>query len=95
MLTERIMDAYAAAGDIRVRITLMPDWLRVSFADNGAEYVIDKRRDTSMSARIILGSVDDFHTEWHAGESVYCMDFLYEDYVDIKAFLLRSKEAVG
>ena len=67
MLTERIEDAYAGAGDIRVRITLMPDWLRVSFSDDGAEYVIDKRRDTSMSARIILGSVDDFHTEYHGG----------------------------
>ena len=54
MLTERIMDAYSASGDIRVRITLMPEWLRVSFSDNGAEYFIDKRRDTSMSARMIL-----------------------------------------
>ncbi len=95
MLTERIMDAYSAAGDIRVRITLMPDWLRVAFSDSGAEYAIDKRRDTSMSARIILGSVDDFHTEYRGGKPVYCMDFLYDDYLDIKGFLLKSKEAVG
>ena len=38
MLTERIMDAYSAAGNIRVRITLMPEWLRISFSDDGAEY---------------------------------------------------------
>ena len=95
MLTERIEDAYAGAGDIRVRIMLMPDWLRVSFSDDGAEYVNDKRRDTSMSARIILGSVDDFHTEYHGGRPVYCMDFLYDDYLDIKDFLLKSKESTA
>ncbi|MBQ9057601.1 MAG: AMP-binding protein [Atopobiaceae bacterium] len=90
MLTERIMDAYSGAGDIHVKLTLMPDWLRVSFSDDGVEYVIDKRRDTSMSAKIILGSVDDFHTEWRDGKPIYCMDFLYDDYLDIKAFLLKS-----
>lgn len=93
MLTERIMDAYSAVGDIRVGVTLMPEWLRVWFSDDGAEYVIDKRRDTSMSARIILGSVDDFHTEYRNGKPVYCMDFLYSDYLDIKGFLVRNKEA--
>jgi fatty-acyl-CoA synthase len=71
----------------------MADWLRISFTDDGAEYVIDKRRDTSMSARIILGSVDDFHTEWKDGKPVYCMDFLYDEYLDVKGYLLRSKEA--
>jgi fatty-acyl-CoA synthase len=93
MLTERIMDAYSGVGDIHVSIALMADWLRISFTDDGAEYVIDKRRDTSMSARIILGSVDDFHTEWKDGKPVYCMDFLYDEYLDVKGYLLRSKEA--
>lgn len=90
MLTERIMDAYSGAGDIRVRTILMPDWLRVAFADDGAEYVIDKRRDSSMSAKIILGSVDDFHTEWRDGKPIYCMDFLYDEYLDVKSFLLKG-----
>ncbi len=94
MLTERIMDAYSGAGDIHVKLTLMPDWLRVSFSDSGAEYVIDKRRDTSMSAKIILGSVDDFHTEWREGKPIYCMDFLYDEYLDIQSFLLKSREAL-
>jgi len=67
MLIERIMYAYSGAGDIHVRIALMPEWLRVSFSDNGAEYAVDKRRDTSTSARIILGSVDNFHTERREG----------------------------
>ena len=94
MLTERIMDAYSAAGDIRVRVALMPEWLRVAFSDSGAEYVIDKRRDTSMSANIILRAVDNIHTEYRRGKPTYCMDFLYEGYVDIKAFLLKNKETV-
>ena len=93
MLIERIMYAYSGAGDIRVRIALMPEWLRVSFSDDGAEYVIDKRRDTSASARIILGSVDNFHTERHGGKPEYCMDFLYDGDLDVKGFLVKDKEA--
>lgn len=91
MLTERITDAYSAAGNIRVRITLMPEWLRVSFSDDGAEYFIDKRRDTSMSAKIILRAVSDFHTDYPEGKPVYCMDFLYENEFSIQEFLLKSK----
>ena len=93
MLIERIMYAYSGAGDIRVRIALMPEWLRVSFSDDGAEYVIDKRADTSTSARIILGSVDNFHTERREGRPEYCMDFLYGDDMNVKDVLLRDKEA--
>ena len=93
MLIERIMYAYSGAGDIRVRIALMPEWLRVSFSDDGSEYFIDKRRDTSTSARIILGSVDNFHTERRGGKPEYCMDFLYDGDLDVKGFLLRDKEA--
>lgn len=92
MLTERIMDAYSAAGNIRVRITLMPEWLRVSFSDDGVEYFIDKRRDTSMSARIILKAVSDFHTDYPNGKPVYCMDFLYENDFSIRSFLMNRKE---
>ena len=92
MLTERIMDAYSAAGNIRVRITLMPEWLRISFSDDGAEYFIDKRRDTSMSAKIILKAVSDFHTDYPNGKPVYCMDFLYENEFSIQDFLMKSKE---
>ncbi len=91
MLTERITDAYSAVGNIRVKITLMPEWLRVSFSDTGAEYFIDKRRDTSMSARIILKAVNDFHTDYPDGKPVYCMDFLYENEFSIREFLLKSK----
>ena len=91
MLTERIMDAYSAAGNIRVRITLMPEWLRVSFSDNGTEYFIDKRLDTSMSAKMILKAVSDFHTDYPDGKPVYCMDFLYEQEINIQEFLMKSK----
>ena len=92
MLTERIMDAYSASGNIRVRITLMPEWLRISFSDDGAEYFVDKRRDTSMSAKIILKAVNDFHTDYPGGKPVYCMDFLYENEFSIQEFLMKSKE---
>ena len=92
MLTERIMDAYSAAGEIRVKITLMPEWMRVAFSDQGAEYFIDKRRDTSMSAKIILKAVSDFHTDYPEGRPVYCMDFLYENEVNIQEFLMKNEE---
>ena len=93
MLIERIMYAYSGAGDIRVRVALMPEWLRVAFSDDGAEYVIDKRKDPSTSARIILGSVDNFHTEKRGGRPEYCMDFLYDGDLDVRGFLLEEKEA--
>ena len=92
MLIERIMYAYSGAGDIRMRIALMSEWLRVSFSDDGAEYVIDKRKDSSTSARIILGSVDNFHTERREGKPEYCMDFLYDGDLDVKSILVRDKE---
>ena len=92
MLTERIMDAYSAAGNIRLRITLMPEWLRISFSDSGAEYFLDKRRDTSMSAKIILKAVSDFHTDYLDGKPVYCMDFLYEQDINIQEYLMRNSK---
>ena len=91
MLIERIMDAYSAAGNIRLKITLMPEWLRISFSDNGAEYFIDKRRDTSMSAKIILKAVSNFHTDYPDGKPVYCMDFLYEQDINIEEYLMRNR----
>lgn len=92
MLIERIMYAYSGAGDIHIRIALMPEVLRVSFSDDGAEYVIDKRKESSTSARIILGLVDNFHTERRDGRPEYCMDFLYDGELTVKDVLLREKE---
>ena len=46
-----------------------------------------------MSARMILYAVSDFHTDYHDGKPVYCMDFQYETDVDIREFLMRSKQA--
>ena len=95
MLTKRIMDAYSAAGDIRVKLTLMPEWLRISFSDDGAEYYIDKRQDTSMSARMILKAVSNFYTDYPSGKPVYCLDFLYENDFSIRDFLMKSKEEIN
>ncbi len=91
MLTERILDAYSAAGTIRFRIVLMPEWLRIDFSDKGTEYCIDKRSDTSLSARILLKVVDNFHTEYIDGVRIYCMDFLYEKEFIISDFLMKEK----
>ena len=70
----------------------MPEWLRIAFSDRGAEYFIDKRRDTSMSAKMILKTVDNFHTDYPEGKPVYCMDFLYERDFSIQNFLVQSRE---
>jgi fatty-acyl-CoA synthase len=70
----------------------MPEWLRISFSDSGAEYFIDKRRDTSMSAKIILKAVSNFHTDYSDGKPVYCMDFLYEQDINIQEYLMRNNK---
>lgn len=90
MLTERIQDSYAGVGNIRIKVSLMSDWLRVSFSDTGTEYCIDKRLDTSLSAKIILAAVDNFHTDRLSGKPIYCMDFLYQSEVKITDFLMRE-----
>lgn len=90
MLTERIQDSYAGVGNIRIKVTLMSDWIRVSFSDTGTEYCIDKRLDSSLSAKIILAEVDNFHTDRYSGKPIYCMDFLYESDVNIRNFLMKE-----
>ena len=70
----------------------MPEWLRIAFSDDGAEYFIDKRRDTSMSAVMILKAVSDFHTDYPKGKPVYCMDFLYENDFSIQDFLMKNSK---
>jgi rod shape-determining protein MreC len=47
---------------------------------------------TSTGARIILGLVDNFHTERRDGKPEYCMDFLYDGELTVKDVLLREKE---
>ena len=91
MLAERAMDAYETVGDIHVRLTLWQEYLRISFSDDGSEYFIDKRKETSMNAKIILGSVDNFRTLYKNGKPVYCMDFLYEKDMDILDFLIKGQ----
>ena len=69
----------------------MKERLRISFSDHGMEYFIDKRRDTSMSAKIILKAVSDFHTDYTDGKPEYCMDFLYENDFSIEEFLFANR----
>ena len=64
----------------------------IAFSDDGAEYFIDKRRDTSMSAVMILKAVSDFHTDYPKGKPVYCMDFLYENDFSIQDFLMKNSK---
>ena len=44
-----------------------------------------------MSAKIILKAVSDFHTDYPGGKPVYCMDFLYEQDINIQEYLMKSK----
>jgi len=90
MLYERIINAYEAVGEITVRVIFMRDWLRVEFSDSGERYYIEKNRETSSSAKIILKLVDNFSTLTNAnGMPYYCMDFLYDTEFDIKDFILK------
>ena len=91
MLSERAMDAYSSVGDIRIILSLGPDFLRVSFSDDGAEYFIDKRKETSANAKIILALVDNFQTYYIDDKPIYCMDFLYENDMDILDFLVKGR----
>ena len=91
MLSERAMDAYASVGDIRMILSLGPDFLRVSFSDDGSEYFIDKRKETSANAKIILSLVDNFQTYYIESKPIYCMDFQYEKDVDILDFLVKGR----
>ena len=91
MLAERVMDAYDTVGDIRVTLTLGPEFLRIAFSDEGSEYYIDKRKETSMNAKIILACVDNFFTYHKDGKPIYCMDFLYEKDMDVLDFLVKGQ----
>ncbi|MDO4797877.1 MAG: class I adenylate-forming enzyme family protein [Coriobacteriales bacterium] len=91
IMAERTVDAYETAGDIRVMLTLAPDFIRISFSDDGAEYYIDKRKESSFNAKIVLGSVDNFRTYHKDGKPIYCMDFLYERDMDILDFLVKGR----
>ena len=46
----------------------------------------------SKKLREILRAVSDFHTDYSEGRPVYCMDFLYENEVNIQEFLMKDKK---
>ncbi|MCR4653575.1 MAG: acyl--CoA ligase [Eubacterium sp.] len=95
MLMERIINAYEEVGDIRIRIIFCQEWMRVEFSDSGNEYYIEKNKDTSASAKIILKVVDNFATMRSEKRGVYyCMDFLYEDDFSIKDFIISHDREV-
>ena len=45
-----------------------------------------------MSAKIILKAVSDFHTDYLDGKPVYCMDFLYEQDINIQEYLMKNNK---
>nr|WP_027870890.1 class I adenylate-forming enzyme family protein [[Eubacterium] cellulosolvens] len=95
MLMERIINAYEEVGDIRIRIIFQQEWMRVEFSDSGNEYYIEKNKDTSASAKIILKVVDNFATMRNEKSGIYyCMDFLYEDDFSIKDFIISHDREV-
>jgi fatty-acyl-CoA synthase len=69
--------------------------MRVEFSDSGNEYYIEKNKDTSASAKIILKVVDNFATMRSEKRGVYyCMDFLYEDDFSIRDFIISHDREV-
>jgi fatty-acyl-CoA synthase len=96
LLMERIINAYEEVGDIRIRVIFMQEWLRVEFSDSGSEYYIEKNKETSCSAKIILKVVDNFATMHSEKRGVYyCMDFLYEEDFSIKDFIIFHDRELG
>ncbi len=93
MITERIANAYAADGDIGLDALLMPQWLRIRFTDSGKPYRLD-RKDSSLSAKIILGNVDAYSfSKTQENRAEYCLDWQYAEYFDVRGYLLSHQEA--
>ena len=92
MLTDRIDNAFEENGEIRMEVLLMPEWMRLRFTDTGRKYLLESD-DASISAKIILANVDSYSTgESDAGETEYCLDYLYNDDFNVKDYLMRYKE---
>ena len=92
MLTNRIENAFEENGEIRMEVLLMPQWMRLRFTDTGRKYLLESP-DASISAKIILANVDSYSTgESDAGETEYCLDYLYSDDFNVKDYLMRYKE---
>ena len=92
MLTDRISNAFEENGEIRMEVLLMPQWMRLRFTDTGRKYLLESE-DASISAKIILANVDSYSTgESEAGETEYCLDYLYNDDFNVKDYLMRYKE---
>lgn len=93
MLLERIHNAYTDVGDICIEVIFMPQVMRVRFSDFGVPYDIKKNLATNESAMIILGIVDHY-TRLSLPDSrpAYCLDFLYEEHIDIDRFLAEQTQ---
>lgn len=92
MLTERIENAFADVGDIRIDFVFTSEWLRIRFSDSGSLYDLEKSAEEGMSAKIILKMVDSYCTEEENGVLSYSMDFLYEKDFDMRDFLLHHEK---
>ena len=91
MLLERIENAYTDVGDICIEVIFMQQVMRIRFSDYGVAYDIKKNLATSASAMIILGIVDHYtRLSLADARPAYCLDFLYEDSIDIDAFLAEQ-----
>ena len=92
MITDRIGNAFEENGEIRMEVLLMPQWMRLRFTDTGRKYSLESE-DASISAKIILANVDSYSSgENEAGETEYCLDYLYSEDFNVKDYLMRYKE---
>ncbi len=92
MLTERIEKAFSGSADIRLDVELLPQWLRLRFADSGRLYRLEDA-ENSLSAKIILANVDAYSVMTNArGETEYCLDYQYGDDFDVKEYLMKNQK---
>lgn len=92
-LTERILNAYEDVGDITMDICFMSDWFRLRFTDCGEVYDIQKNKETTEGAKVILSKVDSFAVALTKdGKHSYSLDFLYDRDFDIRKFLLEHEK---
>lgn len=92
MLTDRIDNAFEENGIIRMEVLLMPEWLRLRFTDTGRKYSLEAE-DASFSAKIILANVDAYSSgENEKGETIYSLDYVYDEGFDVKDYLMRFKK---
>ncbi len=91
ILTDRILNAYVDVGEITVKVRAFKNFMRVKFRDKGDKFFVEDDENTAKTARTILKYVSNFSTKKEEkGQSVYCLDFAWEDGFDVADCLAKA-----